>query len=211
MVKRVIIVLWLAALLISGGGCVVGKNDPHVASDLTTPKAAALTFLRGISEGDVDTAQAACIGTEQQRASVGALSSLITGLRDYDRAITAKFGVEAIQTDVQLKQAISDLWEVSIQHTETAIVKEGPQTATVEPAVGNVRLQARPPIYLRKEKDHWKVDLGLTAQRDKRFSPDTAEQYAAAGKALHQAANSVRSGRYKTLAEAQRDADGALP
>src|SRR6476661_5073382 len=101
MTERVIIVFWLAALLTLGGGCVTGKNTPHVATDLSTPKAAALTFLKAISEGDVETAQGACTGTEHERAAVGALSSLVTGLRDYDHAITSRFGMEAVQSDVQ--------------------------------------------------------------------------------------------------------------
>jgi len=201
----------LLALVGGGGGCTSHQSAPQVASDLTSPKAAALTFLRAISAGDVRTAKSACMGTEQDKASVEALSSLITGLREYDQAVTGRFGVEAAQVDAQLKQAISDLWDVSITHVENAIVKEGSETATVEPAFQGVRLQARPPIFLRKEKDRWKVDLTATSRVDKRFDPAVAEQYLAAGKALHEAARKVKSGRYKTLADVQRDADSTVP
>ena len=83
--------------------------------------------------------------------------------------------------------------------------------AAVEPAVDGMRLQGRPPIYLRKEKEGWKVDLAATAQADRRFSAEVRQQYAAAGKALHRAADQVNAGHYKTLAEAQRDADAKMP
>jgi len=211
MTQRPFIALGLALLLVFIGGCASHKPAPHVAADLTSPKAAALTFLRAISAGDVQTAKSACIGTEREKASVEALSTLITGLRAYDQAVNTRFGVEAAQTDAQLKQAISDLLDVSITHAENAMVHEGPQTATVEPAAGGVRLRARPAIYLRKDQNHWKVDLATTAQADKRFDPETSQQYAVAGNALHQAADKINAGRYKSLAEAQRDANANVP
>ena len=208
-----IIGLALVLLLLHAGGCASQSSGPQVPSDLTNPKAATLTFLRAISAGDVHTAKSACIGTDEQKASVDALASLITGLRAYDQAITTHFGTEAAQIDAQLRQAVSDLWDVSIMHAENALVHENTQagTATVEPAYGGVRLRARPPMYLRKEKDLWKVDLGATSQLDKRFDPAIAGQYLTAGKALHEAARNVNAGRYKTLLDAQRDADSAVP
>jgi len=159
----------------------------------------------------MNTAKSACIGTKQQWAVVEGLSTLITGLRAYDHAVTSRFGLEAVQTDTQLKQALADLSDTPIEHAENALVNQGPETASVEPAAGGIRLKARPPMYLRKEKLVWKVDLEATSQVDRRFSPATAEQYLAAGKALHEAARKVNGGRYKSLAEAQRDADGSLP
>jgi hypothetical protein len=210
MVQPTIIAVCTVLLLAFAGGCTAAP-PPRVASDLTTPKSAALTFLRAISAGDVETAKNACVGSEKEKSAVEALSTLITGLRAYDQAVTTHFGVEATQTDTQLKQAISDLSDVSIEHTRNALVNQGPQTATVEPAAGGIRLRARPPIYLRKETDVWKVDLTPTSQADHRFSAATAEQYATAGKALHKAARSINAGRYKSLSEAQRDADGGIP
>jgi len=211
MAGRLIIGVFLALLLALAGGCRSSNPAPEVASDLTTPKAAALTFLHAISAGDVKTAKSASIGNDQEKAAVEALTTLVTGLRAYEHAITKRFGGQAAQTATQLRQAVTDLIEVSIGHAENGIVNQGPETASVEPAVGNVRLRARPPIYLRKEKDRWKVDLATTAQGDKRFDPAIAQQYLAAGKALHEAAKRVNAGRYKTLADAQREADGTIP
>jgi hypothetical protein len=210
MTQRLIIGVFPLLLLGFAAGCTT-TPAPRVASDLTTPKSAALTFLSAISAGDVQTAKNACVGTDQEKAVVEALSTLITGLRAYDQAVTPRFGVEAAQADAQLKQAISDLSDVAIEHARNALVNQGPETATVEPAAGGIRLRARPPIYLRKDKELWKIDLAATSQADRHFSPATAAQYATAGKALHKAARNINAGRYKTLAEAQRDIDGGVP
>ena len=211
MAKQWIIVVLAGALLTLPGGCGLSRPSPHVSADLGSPKAAALTFLRAISAGDVETAKSASVGTKEEVAAVEAFSTLITGLREYDKALTSHFSTEAVQTDTQIRQAITDLLEISIGHAENAIVNEGPERASVEPAAGGIRLKARPPIYLRKEKDGWKVDLEATSQVDHRFSPATAEQFSTAGKALHQAARQVNAGRYKSLAEAQKDTDAAVP
>jgi hypothetical protein len=208
--RRVIGVLAGLLPALAGGGC-SSSHAPRTPLDLSGPKAAALTFLRAISAGDVRTAQSACIGSNEEKASVGAMSTLISGLRAYDQAISTHFGLEAVQSDTQLKQAIADLADTPIQHIESAIVKEGPLTASVEPAAGGIRLRARPPIYLRKQKEFWKVDLSQTSQADPRFGPDITKQYLAAGNALHRAASRINAGRYHSLAEAQRDTDAALP
>jgi len=197
-------------LVIFAPGCAHGPTV-HVASDLSTPKTASLTFLRAIAAGDVRTAKAACIGTSQEKEWVDAMSSFLTGLRDFDEAVTHRFGQEAVQADVQLKQALLELSDDVIQHVDEGNVREAEETASVEPAAAGMRLRNRPPIYLRKEKGVWKVDLAATAQGDRRFDPQVKERYENAGRALHEAARQVRAGRYKSLAEAQRDADGKFP
>src|SRR5690348_16346927 len=86
MTGRLIIGVFLALLLALAGGCRSSNPDPQVASDLTTPKAAALTFLHAISAGDVKTAKSASIGNDQEKAAVEALTTLVTGLRAYEHA-----------------------------------------------------------------------------------------------------------------------------
>ncbi|HEY8751689.1 MAG TPA: hypothetical protein VIM11_27160, partial [Tepidisphaeraceae bacterium] len=96
-----------APLLAVGSGCSF-SHGPTVPLDLSGPKPAAITFLHAISAGDLHTAQAACTGNKDEKAAVEALSTLITGLRNYDQAIAVRFGLEAVQADTQLKQAIAD-------------------------------------------------------------------------------------------------------
>jgi len=196
--------------LFLGTGCATAPTV-HVASDLSTPKSAALTFLKATAAGDVRTAKAACVGTPKEKEWVDAMSSFLTGLKAFDDAVVSRFGQEAVQADVQLKQALLELSEDVIQHVEEANVRQTEEAATLEPAAAGMRLRNRPSIYLRKDKGLWKVDLAATAQGDRRFDPEVKAKYGDAGNALHEAARRVRAGRYKTLAEAQRDADGSFP
>jgi hypothetical protein len=178
---------------------------------LSNPKSAAITFLKAIAAGDIKTANSSSVGNDQQRASVEALSLLITGLRDFDIAINSHFRIEAIQTDTQLRQALTDISDTPIQRIESGIVHETAEKASVEPALEGIRLKAHPPIYLIKVKNLWKVDLTAAANADRRFSPDVTDQYRSAGRALHDVARKVNANKYKSLAEAQRDADGNMP
>ena len=184
---------------------------PHVVADLSGPKPAALTFFRAVAEGDVSTARQASIGTGQDKQWIDAMSSMLTGLKRYDEAVMKRFGSQAVQTDVQLKQAMTQLVQDEIDRLEDGIVLESADTAEVAPAWHQVRLTGRPPVMLRKEKGLWKVDLQATAKIDPKFDADAVERYRVYGKALHNAAYQINSGRYKTLAEAEQDSDAWAP
>ena len=83
-------------------------------------------------------------------------------------------------------------------------LKFTPERAMIlDAALGHIRLMAQPPVYLKKETSGWKVDLAAMRQYP-HHSPQSIEQYLAAGKALTAAARDVRSGRYKTLDDAQQ-------
>ena len=64
---------------------------------------------------------------------------------------------------------------------QDGLVKESGETAQIQAAVGHLRLAAEPPVYLKREKDGWKVDLAA-ARRDSAHSPQRIERYLAAGK-----------------------------
>ena len=185
---------------------------PHVVADLSGPKPAAVSFFRAVALGDVGTAREASIGTGEDKQWIDAMSSMLTGLQRYDEAVVKRFGHEATQTDVQLKQAMTQLVQDEIDRLAEGIVKEGVDTAEVDPGWhGEVRLTGRPPVILRKEKGLWKVDLPATAKVDPKFDPEAIERYRAYGKALHNAAYQIDAGRYKTLAEAEQDSDAWAP
>jgi hypothetical protein len=196
---------WLA------GGC-NSHPPPHVVADLSSPKPAAVSFFRAISEGDIRTARDASIGTAKDKEWIDAMSSMLTGLRRYDQAIIRRFGHQAAQTDSQLRQAITQLVQDQLERLQDGIVREGPDTAEVDPGWhGEVRLTGRPPVMLRKEKGLWKVDLEATARIDPKFDAEAVARYRAYGKALHDAAYQIDAGRYKTLAEAEQDSDTWAP
>ena len=83
--------------------------------------------------------------------------------------------------------------------------------AEVDPAWNGARLSARPPVFLRNQKGLWKVDLLTMAKYDPRFAPETAKRYREYGAALQKAARDIDAGRYKTLAQAERESDARAP
>lgn len=164
-----------------------------------------MTYLNAIAQGNAAKARAASVGTEQDKRWIDAMTSLISGLRSYDEALMARFGRQALTTDIDLKQAVTELANEPIVRFQDGIVKESDTTAEIQAAVGHIRLAAVPPVYLKREKDGWKIDLTAMA-RDPAHSPQQVEQYLAAGKALNSAARQIRAGRYRTFDEAQQAA-----
>jgi hypothetical protein len=200
--------------LLYGTSIAVGcapKTPPLVAGDLSAPKPAAVTFLRAAVAGDLETAKNASVGSDADKRWIGAMALLVNGLKSYDRAIVAHFGTEATADDAQIKRALLELVDDSIAHVKEGLVKEDSDVAEVDPAWNGLRLSARPPIFLRKERGLWKVDLPTTAKFDPRFSPETVERYTAYGRALSNAARDINAGRYKTLAQAERESDTRVP
>jgi hypothetical protein len=195
--------LSLTSLALFAIGCGAKAAPNRVTSDLSKPKAAALTFLNAIAQGDIKTAKAASIGTTQDKEWIDAIVTLITGLREYDNAMLLRFRNEAVSEDIDLQAAIQDLATEPIMRLQDGIVKEGPATAEVDPAYKGVRLRSRSPVFLRREKGIWKVDLEALRE-DPRHSPEATQQYLAAGQALRRAAKDIRLGRYKTFAAAQQ-------
>jgi hypothetical protein len=206
--------LWPAALCMLGASCM--PNFPPagklVPLKLNEPKAAALTFVTAIGAGDVNTAKAACLGTDRQKRWVEAMSSMVNGLLNFDKAMIARFGNAAGGTHADVVNALNGL----TMEPEQAI-----QNATVEPNDdGTVELRAVSPIYaqrmviasrVKKVDGVWKVDLprilaehpDLAARND---SPDL-DQLAQVGDAMRQLAVEIKAGRYKTVEEATTAAD----
>jgi len=191
-------------------GC-AHEPKPHIDIDLSSPKSAAVSYLRAMSAGDLDSLKALTIGTDEQRKPAEAYSAMIRGLRMYDQAITAHFGSDAIRDDIELKQKLTELVDDRIERTDQGAVLETEDSARVAPGLNGKPLPARPPIILKKDKGVWKVDLAATAERDKSLSPSSAERNQAIGDALLKIATDINRGRYKSFADMQRDADAGMP
>jgi hypothetical protein len=184
------------------GGC--SANDaPAPRADLAKPQPALMAFLNSIARCDVAAAKAESLGTEQDKHWIDAMAALVGGLRDYDQALLSRFGRQAIPIDVDLKQAVTELVNEPMVRFQDGLVKESGDRAEVDAALGHIRLAAQPPMYLRRDKVGWKVDLTLM-RRDTLHTPESIEQYLMAGIALKIAARDVRAGHYKTLDEAQQ-------
>lgn len=204
---RIAWVILLCGWALPGCASSYDASTARVASDLSGPKPAALTFLRAIAAGDTRTAQDASVGTPEEKEWVVAMATLVRGLRRYDQAILARYGNEAIPADVDLRQAIQFMTQDPISHIQDGIVSESAESAVIYPAAFGIKLAARPPMMLRKGKSTWRVDLSAMSQ-EPGHDPTVIRQYRAAAKALTDAARDVRAGRFRTLAEAQQSVGG---
>lgn len=184
------------------GGCGPPSINP---ADLSTPHTALMTYLDAIAHGNAPKARAASTGTEQDKQWIDGITGLISGIRSYDKAIRAKFGQQATSTDIDLKQALSELADEPLVWFKDGLVEEADNSAEIQAALNHTRLAAIHPVYLKREKNGWKVDL-TAARHDPNHDPQQIEQYLAAGKALSDAARQIRLGRYRTLEEAEQAA-----
>lgn len=192
------------------GGC-ASQPTVHVPSDLSAPEPAAMTFLRAIAAGDARTARDAAVDSDVDRRWIEGMITFTSALRDYDDALTARFGRAARARDVDIRQSLLMLVQDPMDKIADGIVHQNEETAQIEPAVNGIPLTARPPICLRRVKGLWKVDVAATAGSDPHYSPQTAETFLTAGNALRDEANKVRRGQYRTLAEALGGTDAGIP
>ncbi|HEY2586674.1 MAG TPA: hypothetical protein VGI81_12995 [Tepidisphaeraceae bacterium] len=181
-----------------------------MAVDLSKPLPALLTYLNAVAQCDVETAKSASVGTKEDKRWIEAMAALIRGLRGYQQAMDQRFKNEAVQTDDDIRQALSEFTTEPIVRFQNGLVKEGDDTAEIQAAIGHIRLAAQPPVQMKREKDRWKVDLTAMRQ-DPRHNPAVVAQYLAAGESLSKAAKAIRLGRYRTFAEAQQAVGDQLP
>lgn len=191
----------LGLVACSWTGC-IAKPAPVPAVQLSKPRDALLSYLSAVARCDVEAAKAASLGTEADKKWIVGMAALITGLRNYDQAMLARFGRQAIPLDIDLKQAVTTLVDQPIVRFQDGIVKEYEDAAEIDAAIGHIRLGAQPPVFLKRDKAGWKVDLTAMRQ-DLEHSPERIEQYLSAGRSLAKSAQDIRKGRYRTFDEAQ--------
>jgi len=208
--KDLAAVLMLGAFLVGAAGC-AHEPMPHVAIDLSSPKSAAVSYLRAMSVGDLDSLKASTVGTAEQRKPAAAYATMIRGMRRYEHAIVTHFGNDAMRDDVELKQKLMELADDRIERAQQGSVQENETEAMVSPGLNGRALPRRSPIILKKDKGVWKVDLAQTAVRDETLSPEAGERNQAVGNALLKLARDIEHGRYKTYDQMQRDADAGMP
>src|SRR5947199_9157022 len=89
--------LALAIIPLLLAGCAAGAKTPppHTPVDLSSPKTASLTFLHALQNADPAVARAASVSTEGQKHWIDSFTALIGAMRQYDQALTGKFGQRA--------------------------------------------------------------------------------------------------------------------
>src|SRR5947209_5677003 len=84
------IALLLLGLSLLAGGC--QESGPPLGADLSTPRSAALFYLKAIQRGDGSTARRVCSGTAEEKEWVDALATTVDGMRKFNDALYVKFG-----------------------------------------------------------------------------------------------------------------------
>lgn len=200
--------LLLLISIASSGGCAdFGRPAAHL--DLSTPKSAALEYLRAVQRGDARTAHAASVGADTERGWVDGLVTLVAGMRQFDDALYQKFGKGINQAHVDLHDSLDALADEPVRVIEEgSVVSEG-NAARVDPMRKGFTAHFQPSIWLLHEKEGWKVDLRKTYAPDvpaEKLPEVTASfrRYREAGDAFQQTARDVRAGLFRTTADAER-------
>jgi hypothetical protein len=211
------ITLALVGFVMFNASCVpqfppAGKLTPL---KLDEPKEAALTFVRAIGAGDPETAKAASLGTDRQKRWAVSTAIMVSGLRAFDAAITARFGPAAAGTHMSILNGLSS---VTIE-PEEAVKNADVQMSLDEQTA---RLVLKSTIYtahmyyasrVRKTAQGWKVDLPAIFAANPQFmmkneSPDL-DQLVSIGNAMRSLAKEIRAGKYDTIDAAEAAAKAA--
>src|SRR5439155_17020236 len=123
--------------------------------DLSTPQAAAMTFVRAIESGDSATARRAAIAGGIEWDMVDAMADATAGMRALREAATRKFGAD-VQRVIDPHTTI----DLSAKLKDADVVSDG-KSATITPKDGQNQ------IKLKRVEEGWKVDVGaLTRGQD---------------------------------------------
>jgi hypothetical protein len=146
--EKTIVTYALLAGMFLAGGCKKKQEIPY--PDLSTPRAAAVTFVRAMENDDVKTAQDAAVAGGMEVDFVDATAHYTYAVKQLLKRTRAKFGEEAKDvfpaTDV----------DVSILLISGEVTVDGDERATVTPQDGRTSIPVQ-----RTEEGTWKVDVGV--------------------------------------------------
>ncbi|MDB5292058.1 MAG: hypothetical protein JWL69_3299 [Phycisphaerales bacterium] len=202
--------LLLLPLLCCGCDSLMGGRAQKV--DLSTPKSAALDYVKAIQRGDATTAKAASTGTGEQMRWVDGLAGMVDGMRKFDEAMFAKFGKVIDQAHVDMHDSLQAVADEPVELVEKgAEVVEGEEARIELPRKGFTS-HFQPTYWLRHEKQGWKVNLVKTyapfpGQKLAQKLPGVTasfRRYEEFGDVFRAAAGDVRGGRFHSTKEAEQ-------
>jgi hypothetical protein len=184
---------------------------------LDEPKDAALTFVRAIGAGDVETAKAASLGTDRQKRWAIDTANMVNGLRAFDDAMNIRFGLQAAGTHMNIVNALNSLTVDPEDAVTSADVKMHDDRRSAE-IVAVSRIYAVHMVYasrVRKDQQGWKVDLPAILENNPQFakrndSPDL-DKLAEIGSAMRNLAAKIKAGAYPTVDAAEAAAAEISP
>jgi|SRR5665213_1221253 len=187
-------------------GC---ENRPPAGADLSTPKSAALVYLKAIQRGDAATAKKVSFGTPEQKGWVDALAIMVDGMRSFDNALYAKFGRFSNQVHTDLADSLMMLADGPVVWIGNGPVSFDDMKARIDPKKMGFASRSQPSIYLLLKKYGWEVDLeqtyadGATPEQLKQISANYA-MYRELGQAMRAGARDVMGGKFHSIEEASQ-------
>jgi hypothetical protein len=188
-------------------GC---QDRPPVGVDLSTPRSAALVYLKAIQRADSATARSVSVGSPDQKRWVDSLTIMINGLRSYDNALYAKFGKMSHQVHTDLADSLMLLADGPVTWIgEDGIPVFDDTHARIDPKGKSFAARKAPSIYLSRGKTGWMVNLQDTYAQG--ATPEQLRQIAASydlfreiGQAMRAAAGDVLAGKFHSIDEASQ-------
>jgi hypothetical protein len=179
----------LCALLALAATGLMTASTAMAGPDLSTPKKAAHAFFKAVEAGDTDGVKAASIGTDDDYATLKAISDMMGAMKRMQAALVKKYGDDA--------KAIPDLSAMMSAGVDDAEEKVDGDSATL---VNKNKPDDKYPPTLKKTGDDWKMDL-KTMSSDPGFAKvkDSAPKAIAL---LDGFTKDIESGKYATFGDA---------
>jgi hypothetical protein len=183
---------WIAG--VSAVVCVsaVAVAQQGVKPELSTPKLAALSFVRAMELNNMPAFEAVTIGGQEQYQLFEPLVKMVGAAKDLEKAAREKWG-KAGRAVVRNSPAVG--MEVQVQESDVTL--EG-DTAVVR-RKGD---EDPDPLTLRKTPVGWKVDL--TAIKNPKSMKDAAPGMIKMEKVFTDSAADIRAGKFRSADEAEK-------
>lgn len=182
---------------------------------LDEPKDAALTFVRAIGAGDVETAKAASLGTDRQKRWAVCTANMVNGLRAFDDAMNVQFGLHAASTHMSIVNGLNSL-TIEPEDAVTSASLQMNEDRVSAKILAVSKIYATHMFYasrVRKDAQGWKVDLPTILAENPQFavrndSPDL-DRLIEIGNSMRKLAAEIKAGAYPTVDKAE-DAAGRI-
>lgn len=161
-------------------------------AELSTPKLAALTFVRAMEANDMMAFRAVTLGADDDYKLFEPLLGMVGAAKQLEKAAREKFGKAA---SVVVRESPAVELEVHVQESDVKVTSD---TAVLT----HKGEEGADPLTLRHTPDGWKVDLTAIANRQQ--MADTAAAMGRMRQALADTASGIRDGRFKTADEAEQ-------
>lgn len=211
-IARRSLIVSLSLLSLLAAGC-EGLDRPPANVDLSTPKSAALVYLKAIQRGDSTLARKVSVGSADEKRWVDALAVMVDGMRSFDNALYAKFGRYSHQVHTDLGNSLMMMADGPIEWIGEGSVAADDIKARIDPKRHGFASKFQPSLYLLLGKYGWQVNLeqtyasGATPAQLREMSASFA-MYRQFGQALRATAREVMAGKFRSIDQAN-DALGA--